>query len=357
MTMTAGGVLKHLVFAVSLDDGSVKAGWPVDVGATVAGFAAPQQNQRGALQLVGGTLYVPYGGHIGDCPPYHGWVVGVPVGDPAHPKGWSTGSVGMAGAGRGGIWAPGGLASDGTSIYASTGNTSLDNVGGFNSPGVWSGGEAVFKLAAGPVFSSQVADHYYPANWALLDQTDADLGGSNPVLFDLPNAPISRLAVALGKDGNLYLLNRDNLGGQGAELSSSPVATQGIIGAPAVYTTSKGTYVAFRATGRNCPNGGRGNLAVAKVSTSSPPTASVVWCANETSLGSPMVTMTGAGDAIVWDASTRLYGYDGDTGVVVFAGGTPTDALASAMQYFNTPIDAKGRVVVAAGARLYVFKP
>ncbi|MDP9037452.1 MAG: hypothetical protein M3O50_21855 [Myxococcota bacterium] len=358
MRMTSAGALAHFAFALSLDDGSLKSGWPVDISAAVPGFAAPQQNQRGALQLVRGTLYIPYGGHIGDCPPYHGWVVGIPVLDPAHAKGWSTGSIGMAGAGRGGIWAPGGLASDGTSVYVSTGNTSLDNIGGFNSPAQWSGGEAVFKLGPGPVLANPATDEFYPSNWAFLDRTDADLGGSNPVLFDLPGSAVTRLAVALGKDGNLYLLNRDSLGGKGGQLSVSPVSTGEIIGAPAVYTTSKGTYVAFRGVGRGCPAGtGSGNLTVAKITAGSPPAASVVWCANAGNLGSPMVTLTGSGEAIVWSASARLYGYDGDTGTPVYAGGAASDALPTPMHYFNTPIDANGRIVVAAGQRVYVFKP
>src|SRR5262249_10992460 len=110
----------HRIFALSIDDGSTKGGWPVDVGTTVhmgsMQFTPAPQNERGALALVNGYVYVPYGGHAGDCGDYHGWVVSVPVNNPAGAAGWATVDR------EAGIWAPGGIASDGTNVYAVTGN-------------------------------------------------------------------------------------------------------------------------------------------------------------------------------------------------------------------------------------------
>lgn len=380
MTVPTGSTTpKHEIYAISIDDGSTVAGWPISPeAASVAGtsFVSVNQNQRGALQLVNGMLYVPYGGHVGDCTPYYGWVVGVPVANPSAPVGWATGlSIGMMSAGRGGIWASGGVASDGTYIYVSTGNTSKENDAGapFSSPGTWSGGEAVFKFTAGPTFATQAEDDFYPTNWAALDTSDGDLGGANPVVLDMPGAPNPHLLVALGKDGNLYLLDRDHLGGIGGELVKTPVANGNITGAAAVYTTSKGTYVAFRTTGSptGCPTGqSGGNLGAAKITPGSPPTVAVAWCATQNNLGSPMVTMTGsggdagAGEVIVWDANTSLYAYDGDTGTEVCPANGCGAAMASTMQYYNTPIDlGDGRIAVAttagnAGtARLYLYQP
>lgn len=121
MTTPNGGMTKaHLIAALSLDDGSMRARWPVDVSRIRAGslpFTAATQNQRGALALLNGVVYVPDSGHFGDCGDYHGWVVGVPIADPASAKAWRTRAKG------GGIWAPGGIASDGKSIYVATGNT------------------------------------------------------------------------------------------------------------------------------------------------------------------------------------------------------------------------------------------
>src|SRR4029078_3429814 len=79
-------------------------------------FNTPAQNQRGALSLLNGILYVPYGGHAGDCGSYRGWVVAIHAANPTKIGAWVTGGVG------GGIWCPGGMPSDGTGVFASTGN-------------------------------------------------------------------------------------------------------------------------------------------------------------------------------------------------------------------------------------------
>jgi hypothetical protein len=367
---SVGGKPTHKIYAVSLDDGTIKSGWPVVVDTAITGFTSKTQNERGALALVNGVVYVPYGGHNGDCdnPPYHGWVVGVPVGAPGTAKGFSTGSIGTPGTSEAGIWAVGGVASDGTSLFVATGNHNNP------SPAQWSGGEAILRLAAGPAYTDNTATdtthEFHVTDWPTADSTDADLGGANPVLFDLPdgNGGVLHLVGAFSKDGFLYILNRDNLGGEGGQLTKTSLADQNttftgsLKAAPAAYTTSQGTYVAYRiniGVGMACPGGARGDLGVAKITlVNGKPTPTVAWCSAETGLGSPMVTTTGT-DVIVWDASNRLYGYDGDTGTKVFAGGGTADAMASAMQYFNTPIGANGRMVVATSGpgRLYVFKP
>jgi hypothetical protein len=67
-----------------------------------------------------------------------------------------------------------------------------------------------------------------------------------------------------------------------------------------------------------------------------------------------MVTTNGAGDVIVWDANQHLYGYDGDTGAKVFDGSA--SPMPTAMHYFNTPIDAGGRMVIATLGNVSIFK-
>jgi hypothetical protein len=334
---------QHKIYAVSLDDGSTKAGWPVDF-ANVTHLDAAHHNQRGALGLVNGVLYVPYGGHFGDCDPYKGTVLAIPVNDPSRATSWSVAGK------EGGIWAAGGVASDGTSIYAATGNT--DGASG------WAGGEAIIRLRSNAIFSNQPVDYFAPSNWQQLDNGDVDLGGANPVLVDMPGAPVPHLVLAFGKDGNLYLTDRDNLHGIGGELSHLKVSNNAILAASAAYKTSQGTYVALRGRGVGCPAGtGQGNLTVAKILPENPPRAQVVWCSSEGNLGSPMVTTVDGDKAIVWDAAQKLYGYDGDTGQKVFAGGGAADAFEQPMHYFNTPIVAKGRIAIATPGKLLVFKP
>ena len=72
------GAPRHEIYALSLADGSVEPGWPVDVATAFGGrFDPTAQNQRGALALFGGQVFVPFGGLAGDCGDYHGMVLGV----------------------------------------------------------------------------------------------------------------------------------------------------------------------------------------------------------------------------------------------------------------------------------------
>jgi hypothetical protein len=351
-TATGGNTAhKHLVHAINLSDGSTVSNWPVDVSAKVSGFSSVAQNQRGALQLVNGVLYVPYGGFYGDRDNYYGWVVGFPLASPQSPTGWHTT------ASKGGIWASGSLPTDGTSVFPVTGNTAGATA--------WGGGEAVIRLGAGPTFSGNATDYYAAYNWSSLDTGDTDLGGASDVVFNMPSNAKPHLIAQGGKDGYLYILDRDNLGGVAAGATSTHLLRQkvatGIFGAPAVYTTSKGTYVALplyaNGTGTGCPNtGGGGNLVVVKLTAGSPMTASVAWCATKSDLGSPMVTTTdGSANAIVWAADGYLWGYDGDTGAVI-AGGTAT-ALPTGIATFNVPIAAHGKIVVSGSGTLSILTP
>ena len=348
LTTAADGARTHRLAALSIDDGSMRRGWPVDVAAARPGslaFTAAVQNQRGALALLGGTLYVPYGGHFGDCGDYHGWVVGVPTGRPASARAWATRATG------GGVWAPGGIASDGGSLYVATGNT-------FGASS-WGDGEAVIRLGPGPSFSREPADFFAPATWASLDRADADLGGSGPILVDVPGATPSRLVVALGKDGNAYLLDRSRLGGLGGAVAARRVSADAIIGAAAAYTTARGTYVVFPGRGIGCPRGHPGDLAAIRIDAASPPTLTVAWCADQHGRGSPIVTTPdGRSEAIVWSVGAggdgRLRGFDGETGQVVFDGGGAGDAT-SGVQRYQTPIVATGRIFVAGDREVYAF--
>lgn len=327
MTTPDDGTTKqHLIFALSLDDGSILPGWPVQVdGITYGGatFNSTVQNQRGALLLNSGVLYVPYGGHFGDCGAYHGWVVAVPVDNPSGPTAWATEAR------AGGVWAPGGLATDGQSVFAITGNTS----GAMD----WMGGEAVIRLGPGATFSGEPADYFAPSNWRQLDAADLDVGGSGPILINVPGAEPSQLLVALGKNGVAYLHDPGNLGGIGigdgftGEGLQSKLVSSGIIrNAAAAYTAPSGTYVVFNinsgtGTGIGCP-GAPGNLVALKIGASAPPTIDVAWCATVPGRGSPIVTtINGTSEPVVWTVSTettnRLFAFNGETGEMLFSGG------------------------------------
>jgi hypothetical protein len=337
-----GRTKRHLIFALSLKDGSTLPGWPVDISAKVTfggiAFDSAIQNQRGALAYVGGTVYVPYGGHNGDCGRYHGWLVGIPASNLSRAKAWATAAT------RGGCWAPSGVASENGELFIATGNTSGATA--------WGGGEAVLRFRAGPVFSGGPADYFTPADWRALDDYDLDLGGTGPLIVDLPGSRPSRLLVGLGKDGKIYLVDRSHMGGVGHPVAVAQVARNAIIGAAASYTTKRGAYVVFKGKGIHCPDGQSGDLTAVRLVPGSPPTVRTAWCARQNGMGSPMVTTTdGHSEAIVWsvgaEGDNRLHGFDGDTGKVVYAGGGPNDVIGLVRRY-TTPILAGGRIYIAA---------
>ena len=84
----------------------------------------------------------------------------------------------------------------------------------------------MIRFQPGPIFSGNPSDYWAPTNWLQLDNSDLDLGASGPLLVDVPGATPSHLVVALGKDGNAYLLNRSNLGGVTAPIDSLQVTNQ-----------------------------------------------------------------------------------------------------------------------------------
>ena len=97
-----GTAQKHYIFSLNVDSGTTNPGWPIDVDAAVSYhgtvFSSTIQHQRAGLGLFNGIVYVPYSGHWGDCGTYHGWVVGIPVNNPAGLTAWATSAIGA------GIW-------------------------------------------------------------------------------------------------------------------------------------------------------------------------------------------------------------------------------------------------------------
>jgi len=359
MTTPDGGTTKqHLILSLNVDTGDINPGWPVDVEATAnyngLSFTAEIQQQRPALSIVGGILYVGYGSMRDGCQ-WHGWLLGVPIGNPASVTAWAAGSD--AGTGGGAIWGVGGIASDEKNPFVTTGNT-------FGTNGNWDGGEAVIRFQPGPIFSGLPADYWAPTNWQSLDQIDSDLGASGPLLVDVPGATPSHLIVAMGKDRKASLVNRDNLGGISNPITSAQVASSTILQAAVTYRTKQGTYVALRAN-----NDGNTVLSAFRITATNPPAIDIPggWNVTRASggCGSPFVTSTdGNNNMIVWVVGTedhqtggdqRLHGYDGDTGAVIYSGGGPNEMMAGTHYYSTTGIVARGRIYVAGDNKVYAF--
>jgi hypothetical protein len=234
----------------------------------------------------------------------------VPLVSPQAPVAWKT-----AAPSGGGIWGPGGLSSDGMSVFAVTGNANWGTTVCSGTMPAWSTAStnAVVRLGPNASFSGRSADYFACSDWFALDCQDLDLGGSASMLLDMPGATHSQLMVALGKDQYLYLLDRSNLGGIGGQLvkSTSKVSTSEIINAGTVYTTAAGTYVAFKA---GCPTGS-GDVVAVKIDSSLNVTPA--WCATQNGRGSPFYTDDGSGtQGIVWgigaESSNQLFGWNAE---------------------------------------------
>jgi hypothetical protein len=346
--LTAGtnNAARQYVYALSLKTGAVQTGWPVDMTAALATkgitFDSTIQGQRSALLFFGGKIYVTYGGKAGDCGSYHGTVVEMDPASAAITGFWATTAT------KGGIWAQAGIASQGKSLFVTTGNTS----GATN----WGEGEAIIRLRAGLAQSSKKADYFSPANWHTLDSEDADLGGTMAVPINAPyNGTEAPRMLALGKDGNGYLVARNYLGGIGGKAFMLPLANSSIITAAAVYATPSVTLVSFTASSpKVCSGSGLVTLNVAGGGTTPITTA---WCAAFNGRGAPIVTTTdGTSSPIVWvtgaEGDNELHAFDGLTGASVFSG---TGTTMTGLHHFSTLMAAGGKLYVGADNTVYAF--
>lgn len=292
----------HMLFTLSLADGSTVAQRDIDP----AGSDPAVQQQRGALALGSGYVYIPLGGLFGDCGQYNGYLEAVPVG------GGPALSYRVPSARGAGVWDPAGatIAPSG-SVYIVTGNGASRSSFDYSN--------SVVELSAD---LQHVQSYFAPADWISLNAGDTDLGSVGATLLPSPG-----VVLAIGKQGVAYLLTADRLGGIGGQIASRPVCS-GAFGGTA---WSKDTvYVP-------CSDG----LYALTVRTTS---IDVIWHASHPSLGSPVLA---AGD--VWaiePGSGRLYALDPESGDVVYS-----TALGSA-QHFSTPAATEGFIVAPAGDKI-----
>jgi hypothetical protein len=162
-------------------------------GGTIVSFNSTTQNQRPALALSQGIVYIGWASFC-DSPPYHGWLLAYDENTLAQVAAFNTTPNG----GGSGIWMAGaGFAFDATgNLYFGTGNGSTDDVTAF--------GESMLKVAPGTLSR---LDYFTASNFATLNGSDTDFGSSGPVML-----PGTNVLTTGGKEGKLYLLNTTNLG-------------------------------------------------------------------------------------------------------------------------------------------------
>jgi outer membrane protein assembly factor BamB len=164
-------------------------------------FDAFQHKQRAALLLSHGMVYVAFASNC-DTDPYHGWLFGYD----AHSLALLATFNDTANGGEGGIWNGGPSADADGNVFVITGNGTFD---GFPPSGNNNWGDSFLRLAGNAL---TVLDFFTPFNQADLAANDLDLGSLAPVL--LPDQAVGppHLMVGGGKEGRIYLVNRDNMG-------------------------------------------------------------------------------------------------------------------------------------------------
>lgn len=220
-----GGVTNYLhrLHALKITDGTERPYSPVIVAASVAGtgvdstngrifFKATQELQRSALTLAGGIVYVNYAGYA-DTDPFHGWIIGYGATNLLQLTNYifnttpnsSEAAYGNT-AGEGGIWmAGGGISVDSaTNLYFEVGNGSFNVT---NNSGGTEYGDSFIKLST--TNGLAVADYFTPYNQADLQVGDVDVGSSGLVLLPDQPGPIPHVLIGSGKEGKIYVLNRD----------------------------------------------------------------------------------------------------------------------------------------------------
>ena len=208
-----GATFVQYLHAVSLIDGSERSGSPVQITATYQGtgdgntngvlsFDAQRQNQRAGLLLLNGVVYVTFSSHC-DWGPYHGWILGYDALSLHQKIVYNDTPDG----GDGGIWESGtGMAADAAgNLYVVIGNGTVGANG--DATVLTNRGESAMKLTvAGGTL--KVASYFTPFNYDVLEQNDLDYGSMGAFLI-----PNSNYYLTGCKDGNMYLLNKDDMGG------------------------------------------------------------------------------------------------------------------------------------------------
>jgi hypothetical protein len=206
-----GGNYVQRLHALDITTGAEKFGGPVVIQATVSGtgngsqgnqlaFDPLRENQRAALLLSNGIVYVAWAAH-GDQEPWHGWVMGYRASNLQQTMTYCVSPNGYGG----GIWmSNGGLATDSTGdLFFTTGNGDFSA----NSDGS-DYGDSILKIST----TGSVVDYFTPYDQSYMESNDIDLASAGPVLLVDQQGSIPHLLIAAGKSGSIYVVNRDNMG-------------------------------------------------------------------------------------------------------------------------------------------------
>jgi hypothetical protein len=236
------GNLIYRLHALDTTTGAEKFGGPVVLTASVPGSAPdgngttvpfnPQwANQRPGLLLYGGYLFIGFSSH-GDNGPWHGWILAYNATTLAQTGVWCTSPNGKGN----GIWAAGsGIAMDSSgNAFVATGNgdDTVTTPAPAPSTSIDYGDSIVrFSMTNGVPLPT---DYFTPYNQGSLDSADEDVGSGGVLVLPDQGGPYMHILLQCGKQGSIYLVNRDKMTRDGShycnECSSDPEIIQTVTG-------------------------------------------------------------------------------------------------------------------------------
>jgi len=221
MSKDASGHYHQRLHALDATTGKELHGGPVEITAEYPGagdnssfgkviFDPAQYKERAGLLLLGPTAYLAWASHC-DHRPFTGWIMGYDINTLTQTTVLNLTPNGHDGA----IWGSGaGMAADNSgNIFLLDGNGTFDtslNSAGFPAKGDY--GNAFLRL--GTTNGLAVTDYFEMANQSQENNNDIDLGSGGTVLTSRTDSPghTTFLAIGAGKDSNLYVVDRDNMG-------------------------------------------------------------------------------------------------------------------------------------------------
>jgi hypothetical protein len=359
------GTIYQRLHALSIFTGLERPGSPVVIQATVPGSGAGSvngeitfnpliQHQRISLLYQHGVVEIGWASHC-DLGPFHAWVMAYSARTLKKVAVWNSTPNGT----WGGVWQSGaGLAADSSyNTFVATGNGTFDE-----NAGQGDYGDTIVKLP--PAKSLTVGDYFTPYNQEYLGQNDIDLGSGGVVLLpDNPGGPNAHLLVESGKEGSIYLVNRDNMGKYNSNNNDQivqfiPYVMGGTFGGPAWWNDSiyfGGSYDAIKQFAFNTSTG---LLSTSPVSES----GSTFGFPGVT----PSISANGNSAAILWAVDASAYQSSGPAVLNAYDATNLASALYSSNQNserdnpgpavkFTAPTIANGKVYVNAEYQISVF--
>jgi polyvinyl alcohol dehydrogenase (cytochrome) len=303
--------IRHFLVAISLV--THQELWNRDIdpphGNSASHYYIPAEQQRPAVTLLGGRLYVPFGGLDGDCGQYHGYLVELPESGKGPLESYQVPTQR-----EGAIWETNGsLVSPQGDLYVATGNGSSNNIAQYDE------GNSVIELSP----SLARLGSWAPGNWVQLNDEDWDLGSGGPI-----QVPGTSLLFVAGKPTQTasygYLMREGHLGGIGKGAFTGEVCSSGgVFGADASDVLGSGNNARVLIY---APCGGATVALQVDASTMSFKRA---WSSTGSPNGPPIVA-AGLVWALDWD-NGELYGMNPGTGDTVVR--RATDPL----NHFATP--------------------